>query len=229
MDDSGREVLFSNATAVNDYAGTTILYPPFFSVRATSPFSCRIEWTHVAGAIVYKINSSSGGSYSTDSNSLVVYDLLESEPYTFSLLSSSDGATFVDSGLTTSLTTPVNTSLSFDRDSFLSDTDVYDVTSFSSNRQDEILRLAADIFTGSIVTYSGRFYLTADSLTLDSWIMPFGKNDGAGQNVVRGGLISSGSAVTYDDVGDTVTIDGTTVSTGQSTVVDGIRVRVVEI
>lgn len=235
----GLSISYSDVTVVDTLG--SVLYPtPPVIVVITSPFSVELSWDGFIDSVSYKVAyglTSTGSldrSVLSETNSVDIFNLDESSEYSFQIYSSTDGSNFVlEDGITGSATTLTNTASSYLLSRFLVD-DVYDLSGFSPEKtsqiasiipnllgQDEsiLMRVDGQIRELLVAGVSGSVLDTQDG---DQYILPFNASDGSAQSMVIEGVYEGFLA--YNELDDSVTIDGQEYFAGDSIVVGDVRI-----
>ena len=229
-------VIYSSGSVVDELGET--LYPVLaISAVATSPFSVNLSWVAVDDATSYRIDYSSDYSVTVIGeikNS--IFNLESATLYDFTLYSSEDDVVFtlVPDGVV-SITTPVNSASSYTISDFLVD-DVYDFSEFAPSKAAELASIITDLFDqdesvkmvvhGAVteLLVSGVSGETINIVDNDEYILPFQSTGGSSQTMVVEGLYDG--TLTYNESADTIEIDGTSYSSGDTVLIDGVRITI---
>lgn len=225
---------------VFDTSGSALYPVPPLVMTMTSPFSVDLSWEQADGSVGYKVHygltsiGSLDRSVTTESTNVSIMNLDASTQYTFQVYSSTDGSIFVlEDGITGSATTLTNTASSYLLSRFLVD-DVYDLSGFSPDKtsqissiigellgQDEsiLMRVDGQIRELLVAGVSGSVLDIQDG---DQYILPFNASDGSAQSMVIEGVYEGFLA--YNELDDSVTIDGQEYFAGDSIVVGDVRI-----
>lgn len=205
-------------------------------VATPNVFYIQLSWSPKEGAKNYKITHSLSGSLITSATSTTIYSLTPDTTYEFSLYSSSGGS-FQNYGSTLSASTLEDSLVNFDITNFQND-GVVDLSNLNTADLDVLEQHMNDLLqTGDVVRQSvgskdveSVFVKVGDTFTATNstgeFIVPFTQSAGNGQNVT----ISTETAdivVSYDESTDKVVVDGNAYSSGDSIVVDGKVMKVI--
>lgn len=234
---SGIIVIYSSGTVIDELG--EILFPVLsISAVSTSPFSITLSWVAVDDATSYRIDYSSGSSITITGGltTTSVFNLESETLYEFTLYSSEDDLSFsaVTDGVV-SITTPVNDASGYNIDAFLQD-DIYDFSEFAPGKASEVASIVTTLFDpdesvkmivhGSVseLLVPGVSGETIEVVDNDEYILPFQSTGGTGQNMVVEGLYNG--TLTYNEVTNTVEIDGTEYSSGDTVLIGGVRITI---
>lgn len=229
-------VIYSSGTVVDELGET--LYPVLsISAVSTSPFSVNISWVAVDDASSYRIDYSSDSSITvTGTTKTSVFNLESSTLYEFTLYSSEDDVVFtlVPDGIV-NITTPVNNASGYNISEFLVD-DVYDFSEFAPGKASELASIITDIFdqdesvkmivhgTVTELLVSGVSGETINVVDNDDYILPFQSGGVSNQTLVVEGLYNG--TLTYDESLNQIEIDGIAYSSGDTVLIDGVRITI---
>ena len=230
-------VIYSSGTVV-DELGETLFPVLSISAVSTSPFSITLSWVAVDDATSYRIDYSSASSVTVTDGTLTtsILNLDAATLYEFTLYSSEDDISFttVTDGVV-SMTTPVNDASGYNISAFLKD-DIYDFSGFAPGKASEVASIVTTLFDpdesvkmivhGSVseLLVPGISGETIEVVDNDEYILPFQSNGSSGQNMVVEGLYDG--TLIYDEVANTVEIDGTVYSAGDTVLIVGVRITI---
>lgn len=223
--------------------GPNPLPPPF----TTTPGVTSVAFTvnPVDGATGYRLTSQKTGS-TKEVISLISFtdldqtigNLVPETEYTFRLYYTT-GTVFTLEGESVE-TTLANSAGNYNVNEFLDTNGSFDISSFDTNSIGLISDLMDDLFTTDdlIVTkISGKTRTSkfvnrggvVDITGSDALIAPFSSDGGTGQAISMTLSDSSSVAVSYDETTEAVTVGGNAYDTGESFVLDGKKVTIVDI
>lgn len=236
--DPGVPITYSSGD-VFDTNGLVLFPIPPLVITTISPFSVVLTWIEVEGSLKYRVNYTSGSatrSYLTDvdETTATIHNLDASVEYTFQVYSSSDGSSFtLETEITGSVTMPSNTAANYILSRFLVD-GKYDFSVLSPDKtaqvasiigsllgQDESVLMQVNGQTRELLVSS----LSGGTLDItdgDQYILPFQPSGGSGQTLILEGVFEG--SLDYNESNDSITIDGTSIASGDSIVVGNIRV-----
>lgn len=239
-------VLDGNAIEIFDYYGLTVLSVGPIPPITVEPRSINIPVViaEVPGAIGYKVayvgpdgvevTSTSGGT-DLDQN---ITGLVSNTKYTIKLYADTGSGYVLTEELTA--TTLSNVAANYDVADLVKD-GVIDLSSLPDATISNIAEVMNDLFnTGDVVNVSVQsnarvntsFIKLGEVLSIEELrgiLLPFEQTSGTGQKVIV--RLSDGSTdvdVYYDDIYNTITVNGITYSPGDSFILDGQKVTVVE-
>ena len=228
----------------SDGPGLSTPSPPLvFTPRVTT---IAITISSVSGAIAYRLTSQATGSIEkTEKDGFTDLDqtiknLSPETEYTFRLYSTDDGTayTLVE---TSAVTTLANVGSNYDKNDYLDDTSgIFDLSVLDQTSVNRMSDLLNDIFaTGDLmfVKVSGKTKKSkfvnrggnVDVTDTESVLANFSPDAGSGQNVSFTLSDTSTVLVSYDDATEEVTVDSKTYHTGDSFVLDGRKVTLLDI
>lgn len=210
------------------------------------PLSINVSFLAVTGAVAYHLTiQETGGTVSTVSRgftdlSLSVSNLTPGTEYTLRLLSSSDGSSYIQQ-YESVITTLANISANYSRSDFENEDGNYDITvnntitmSFLNTVLDDVFdtgdKLIVALPTGA--PNNSTFVNQGDSYSIvevPSLVIPFNPDAGSSQTVSIILADSTAVPVNYDEVNETVTINNTVYSSGDTTIIDGRKMTVFDI
>jgi len=239
--DPGLVIIYSSGD-VFDTNGLVLFPEPPLVITTISPFSVVLTWIEVEGSVKYRVDfgstqgSNTNRSHMTgsDETTVTIHNLDSSTEYTFQVFSSSDGSSFtLETEITGSVTMPSNIAGNYILSRFLLD-DKYDFSSFSPDKtaqiapiigsllgQDESVLMQVNGDRRELLVSS----LSGDTLDIqdrDEYILPFQPSVGPGQSLTLEGIFEG--TLDYNELNDSITIDGTELSAGSSVVIGDIRV-----
>lgn len=198
----------------------------------------------VSGAIAYRLTIQKTGSSiervsHTDFTELdvVILNVLPETEYTIRLYSTDgNGYTIVGESVTTTL---VNSAPNYDKSDFLETSGRYNISSLDTETVG-LMSDFMDVFTTddaidinvSGKTLISKFINRGGSTTIedsDALVVPFSTIAGSGQAVSLTLSDTSTISVTYDEITEAVTLNSTAYGTGESFVLDGKKVTIVDI
>ena len=210
------------------------------------PLGINVSFSAVTGAVAYHLTiQETGNSVSTVSKgftdlSLPVSNLTPGTEYTLRLLSSSDGSVYVQQ-YESVITTLANISANYSPSDFENEDGDYDISGNNATTLSLLSTVIDDVFnTGDKLIVSlptgapkkSTFVNQGDSYPIleeSSLIIPFNPDAGSSQTV---SIILSDTTVlpvNYDEVNETVTINSTVYSSGDTTIIDGRKMTIVHI
>lgn len=237
--ESGISISYSSGTVL-DALGSVIYPTPPLLITATTPFSAELSWDEVTGSVGYRVDyglTSSGSmdkSVTTENINVSIMNLDASSQYTFQVYSSSDGTLFdIESGVTGSATTLANVSSSYLLSKFLNN-DVYDFSSFSPEKSSQIASIVETLLgqdesvlmnvNGQVreLLVAGVSGGTIGITDGDEYLLPFKTSDGSSQSITLEGIYEG--LIEYDELSDSITIDGQSFAAGDSVVIGNTRI-----
>jgi len=221
----------------------TVFFAPLLSVTP-GVLSAMVAWPAVDLATAYRITyTPSGGSETTSISSTpdllgTVNGLAAETVYDFNLYSSVDGTVFT-LVITISESTSANVAANYDITEFGS-TGSYDLSTLTATSLASISSVLNDLFVTDdkiSVAVNGKttvakFIKTGETSTIEdstAVILPFDALNGASQTLNFTYSNATTEAVDYDDVGETIEIEGVVYSPGDSFVLDGRKSTIVEL
>ena len=237
--------LDGNKLEVFDYYGLTVVSVDVAPLLVEpGPINIPVVITEVPGAVGYKIAYVSPSGVETASLSGVtaleqnITGLVADTEYVIKLYADTGSGYVLTEELTT--TTLSNVAANYDVNIFVDD-GVFNLSSLPDATISNIAEVMSELFTtGDIVNVSlqGKPELTTSFINLgdelsidaiDGVLLPFVKSSAPGQDVSV--VLSDGSTVVginFDEVVNTITVNGVTYSPGDSFILDGKKVSVVE-
>ena len=237
--------------AFTDAGGNSIDWPfvfgnvPPFSVTAR-PLSIILSFLAIDGAVAYKVTiQKTGGSVLTVANgftnlSFSVNNLIPETEYTVRLFSTTDNSIYTQQYEET-VTTLANIGSNYTPSDFQNEDGAFDISRSNTDTTNLLSTVLNDIFTTgdklivslpnrapktSIFVNQGDSYPILDEPTL---IIPFNPDSGPSQTVSMVLSDSTFVPVVYDEVTETITIGATIYSSGDTEIIDGKKMTVVNI
>lgn len=210
------------------------------------PLYIEVKFGPIEGAIAYRLTRQSNedvaelvvASDFTELSTRIV-NLSPKTEYTLRLYSTNDLQTYTLQG-EKSATTLANLSSNYDREDFNNDDGTYDLSQFNDDSMSQFLEVLNDVFTtgdsvlipvGSASKKSTFVKLgeTTSIVGEEVLLVPF--NQGAGSEQSASITLSDTSTVTltYDETENTIGINGSTYSPGESTIIDQQKVTIMNI
>lgn len=211
-----------------------------------NPVKLTVDFSAVPGALAYQLTiQETGGDVSIVSTgftslTISVDNLSPETEYTVRLLSTSDNLVYTLQSEDT-FTTPANMIANYTKIDFQDENGEFDISQINSDTQAILDTVMNDIFdTGDVLIVSipnstsrkSIFVKRGDSYPIedqDSLTIPFDSTSGSSQTVDVVKSDSTAVSLIYDEVGDTVTIEGVVYAVGKSTILDGRKVTIVDI
>lgn len=238
LDSSEISSMFSDGPGLSTPSPPLILTPRVTTIAITI--------SSVSGAIAYRLTSQATGSiekiekYDFTDLDQTIKNLSPETDYTFRLYSTDDGTayTLVE---TSAVTTLANVGSNYNKNDYLDDTSgIFDLSVLDQTSVNHMSDLLNDIFaTGDLmfVKVSGKTKKSkfvnrggnVDVTDTESVVANFSPDGGSGQNVSFTLSDTSTVLVSYDDTTEKVTVDSKTYHTGDSFVLDGRKVTLLDI
>lgn len=234
------DIALSDAEVLDDM---TLVLPPIFSATPWSTF-LEVAWPAVSGT-VYRVTYVESGSSSgeatinvNEETTTTIYNLPPNISYDIKVYSSTNGTVFslLEEGTFTTLTdTSSNSNISH-----FETNGVYDFTSLDQATLDILsVHTGGTIVTGDKVRISvqGRGVLSPTFIErgatspigeTDSVIIPFESTGGSSQTVTFTLSDNSTIVVTYDENSSELDVGGTTRTIGESFILDGRKVTIID-
>lgn len=244
VDPNSNKLFISGASNWLQITGTDFTFFPEPLAVTTGVLTAMAVWESVASAIVYRLTyTPSGGSETIAVSTTVdllatISGLVPETIYDFKLYSSVDGLVY-DLVETLSGTTSSNIAANYDITEFGS-TGSYDLSTFTTTSLASMSSVLNDLFvTDDKISVSvggklqvAKFIKTGETSTIEestAVILPFDALNGSSQTVNFTYSNATTEAVDYDDVSETIQIEGAVYSPGDSFVLDGRKSTVVEL
>ena len=202
-----------------------------------------VSITSISGAIGYRLTSQITGNDNIINKNFTglqqtIYNLTPETEYTFRLYSTTDGSvyTLVETVVTTTLS---NDGDNYEKIDYMDSDGIYDVSEFNNVSIDLISDVMNDVFDTDDkiemklngIKRNSKFVNlgdTIDATDTTSIMVPFSTNSGSGQSVSLT-LSNSTSTIEYNNFTETLNIESEIYQIGNSLILDGKKVTILDI
>lgn len=198
-------------------------------ITSTTPYSINIVWLDLNSK--YRVDFG-GQIVDSETTSVDIYNVTPSQSYAIKLFTTNDNYSTFSEEASENFTMPSDISSSYSgRGGFLKNSNEYDLSVFTKGNQRNMLRhFSSGISNGSRITMdiggkNRTLTYISSSITpeTDAASLPFYENEASGTITV------GDTDIGYDETTDSLVVDGTSLSEGDSFIVDGKKATIVSL